>query len=100
MRLVIVAWEDSVQPAPAWVHMSEFSPGEPLVIASVGWLVHDDGAKLCLAPNVGGLHVEGQAQVSGVITIPRSCVKSITDLIEAGAGVTPRGEARQRRTSA
>ncbi len=89
-RLVIVEWVDSVQPKPAWVHLSDYEPRQALTIASVGWLIHEGRDSLDIAPNIGGLDTEADGQVSGVITIPTRCVVKIADLHEAAAKRSPR----------
>lgn len=77
----MVEWEDSAQPIPSWQLLADFEPQGTLRCASVGWLIQDDGVKV-LAPNMGGVNVEGSLQVSGVIRIPASCVLRVTRLQE------------------
>lgn len=81
-RLVLVEWVDSIRPAPEWQFLSEYEASGIVRIASVGWLVHQCGEVIALAPNRGS--VEGEAdQASGIIHIPRVSVVRIADLLEA-----------------
>lgn len=77
--LVMIEWEDSVQPSSAWESLAEYKPAPPLRICSVGWLIHDGDIK-ALAPNIGG--DERNAQASGVIQIPARCVVKVQKLKE------------------
>lgn len=77
-RLVLIEWEDSVQPSGCWTLLENYEPSAIVTIKSVGWLVEDGDVK-AVAPNLGG--VAGLCpQISGVIHIPARCVVSITDL--------------------
>lgn len=81
-QLVIVEWEDSAQPTPAWELRSNWKPGSPIRIATAGWLVHDGKQVKAVAQNVGGLDGNVAAQMSGVIHIPASAIRSIHRLTE------------------
>ncbi len=72
--LVFIEWEDSAQPIPGWQHLSDFRPSPTVKCVSVGWLVFDGEDMKALAPNMGGLESECNAQISGVIRIPARCV--------------------------
>ena len=82
--LVMIEWEDSAQPIPAWRLLADFEPQGTLRCVSVGWLIQDDKKVKAVAPNMGGVNVEGSLQVSGVIQIPTSCVLKVTHLSEPG----------------
>lgn len=82
-RLVLIEWEDSSQPVPAWQHRDEIKVSV-VRIASVGWLIENGRKVKALAPNVGGLNGAGSPQCSGVIAIPARCVIKITELEEVG----------------
>lgn len=77
--LVLVEWEDSRRPDPAWTHLADRESGDVVKCASVGWLIRDDDVKE-LAPNMGD--VTEDLQVCGVISIPARCVLKITRLKE------------------
>lgn len=81
--LVMIEWEDSAQPKPAWTWLSDWKPSAAVRIASVGWLIKDGKKVKALAPNMGGIDKKTDFQVSGVIHIPTSCVLSIKKLSEA-----------------
>jgi hypothetical protein len=81
--LVLIEWEDSVQPQPRWERLAEWKPCAAVRIASVGWLIKDGKKVKALAPNMGGIDEKTDVQVSGVIHIPTSCVLSIKRLVDA-----------------
>lgn len=80
--LVMIEWEDSAQPIPAWSYLKSFDAPGIIRCASVGWLIRDDEQMKALAPNMGALDVESSVQVSGVIQIPTRCVVHLTRLKE------------------
>ena len=80
--LVMIEWEDSAQPIPAWSFLSSFDVPGTIKCASVGWLIRDDDEVKALAPNMGGLNDERSVQVSGVIRIATRCVLRVTRLRE------------------
>lgn len=76
LRLVLIDWEDSVQPVPGWSWLKDGCWETVVRCRSVGWLVHDGATVKAVAPNKGE-HC-GETQVAGVIRIP---VRSITRLV-------------------
>lgn len=79
--LVMITWEDSLRPRPAWEWLSEFQASNIVTIRSVGWLIHDDEKSKALAPNLGG-HDDDAMQVSGIIEIPDRAVIKVEKLME------------------
>lgn len=79
--LVAIEWEDSRQPVASWVRLSEVE-GEfsPCLCRSVGYLVYDGEDVKALAPNLIEDEDEDDVQVSGIIQIPTTCVRSIQPL--------------------
>ena len=80
-NLVLVEWEDSVQPESNWSYLSNLRKYITQCV-SVGWLLRDGKKVKILAPNFANLQDEDGAQVSGVIRIPTRCVTRITKLEE------------------
>lgn len=80
--LVMIEWEDSAQPIPAWSFLASFEAPGIILCASVGWMIRDDDDIKALAPNMGAINDENSVQVSGVIQIPTRCVRQITRLRE------------------
>ncbi len=78
--LVLVTWEDSVQPMASWQWLEDFEPGGIVHIRSVGWLLSDGDVKV-LAPNIGGVDSPTD-QASGIIHIPARCVVSVEVLAQ------------------
>ena len=78
-RLVLVQWEDSARPIPAWQWIDEYQLPEIVECISVGYLIADTKNAVALAPNIGDIkHDRGQA--SGIIRIPRAAIRGMTNL--------------------
>lgn len=82
--LVIIRWEDSAQPLPAWRHLSQLPATRAIECATVGWLLKDGDDVKVLCQSVGDLDSPHNAQASGIMTIPTRCVISIERLTEDG----------------
>jgi hypothetical protein len=81
--LVLIEWEDSMRPKPAWQHLHDMrEPPEPARMASVGWLLHDTKRVKVLAPNMGSLNNEDNLQACGMIEIPTRAVIRVHKLRE------------------
>ena len=80
--LVMIEWEDSAQPIPAWSYLASFEAPGTIRCVSVGWLIRDDDQMKALAPNMGAIDDENSVQISGVIQIPTRCVLKTTRLSE------------------
>lgn len=79
--LVMVIWEDSCQPLPAWHYLDGLEVKEPVVCKSVGWLIHDGKRVKALAPNIGDAGGESE-QSCGIIRIATSSIVKIVRLKE------------------
>lgn len=82
-NLVIVEWEDSAQPKPNWMFLSDFEAPEIVKCVSVGWLVYDGEEVKALSPNLGRYDDGEGIQGSGIICIPS---RSITRLVKLKEG--------------
>ena len=82
--LVIIHWQDSSQPLPAWKHLSDLPEFVATECASVGWLLRSDKRIKVLAQSLGGMEKPdgSNAQGMGIMTIPASCVVSLEHLGE------------------
>jgi hypothetical protein len=80
--LVLVEWEDSAQPLPAWQWLSDCEEFGLVVCRSVGWLIHDGDHVKALAPNIGICGNDDDRQVSGLIRIPARCIRKMAVLEE------------------
>lgn len=78
-RLVVVEWEDSQRPLPAWQWVDEYELPDVVRCVSVGFLVARTRAALALAPNLGDVDCK-RAQGCEIIRIPTSAVRHIADL--------------------
>lgn len=101
---MLVEWEDSAQPIPRWIHLSEFKPAAAFSCVSVGWLIQSDEKVKVLAPNMGEVEDAEQVQASGIFRIPTSAVTRIVYLREGqvltcGAPSSRPGQARKRKPS-
>lgn len=77
-RLVLIKWEDSSQPAPAWQFINDAPTLKIIKCLSVGWLIDSNKHVKMIAPNIGDIDNEN-AQASGFIQIP---VRSIIKIVE------------------
>ena len=80
--LVMIEWEDSYRPMPAWIHLSDFEAQTPSKCMSVGWLIYDGEDAKALAPNMGGLD-DDNVQACGIMHIPARCIIRTVTLIES-----------------
>jgi hypothetical protein len=78
-RLVLVEWEDSSQPVSAWQWVDDYQLPEIVKAVSVGFLIAQTKTAIAVAPNLGDTTKEN-CQASGIIRIPRSAVRRITNL--------------------
>lgn len=78
-RLVLVEWEDSSQPIPAWQWVETYEAPEIVRCVSVGYLIAETADALAVAPNIGDVGSD-RIQASGIIRIPRRAVCRIADL--------------------
>lgn len=91
--LVIIRWQDSRQPCGQWRYLSALPQTAPVEVASVGWLLRDDGEAKVLCQNVGDLAHPEKAQASGIMTIPTRCVLSMERLTEDDRPISSAGSA-------
>jgi len=80
-KLVKVEWEDSRQPIPEWQFLESFEPPSTVQCVTVGYLIKDEKGQKAICQNIGDYKKD--MQVSGVITIPSSCISNITNLKES-----------------
>jgi hypothetical protein len=89
--LVIIRWQDSAQPIPAWRHLSQLPRTRAIECATVGWLLKDTDDVKVLCQSVGDLDDPHNAQASGIMTIPARCVISIERLTEVDGPTSSAG---------
>jgi len=80
--LVLIEWEDSAQPLPAWQLLEDAVDLEIVKCRSVGWVVREDSAVLLLAPNLGDAE-SGSPQGCGFLRIPARAITRRVRLEEA-----------------
>ena len=80
--LVLIEWEDSAQPMPAWQRLADLDLPGHIICASVGWLIKDGKKTKVLAPNMGAINCPSNIQASGFMQIPTRCVIDIKPLSE------------------
>ena len=78
-RLVMLEWEDSARPIEAWQWVDEYEIPDIVRCISVGFLIAETEEALAVAPNLGDVTKE-RTQASGIIRIPRTAVRSMTEL--------------------
>lgn len=74
VSLVLLEWEDSARPSPAWQLLEDVKAPSVVICRSVGWLIGDTKRTKVLAPNMGVVDGEEDVMVSGAITIPTRAV--------------------------
>jgi hypothetical protein len=75
-KLLLVEWEDSARPIPAWQWIEDYELPNIVSCMSVGYLIAESEQAIALAPNLGDLTQE-KAQACGIIRIPkRSIIKT------------------------
>lgn len=78
-QIVVVEWEDSARPIPAWQWVDAYELPQVIRCVSVGYLIAETDEALALAPNLGDVGRE-RVQASGIIRLPRSAVRKISQL--------------------
>ena len=78
-QLVAVEWEDSARPIAAWQWADDYELPQIVRCISVGYLIAETDEALALAPNLGDVGRE-RVQASGIIRLPRSAVRKISQL--------------------
>lgn len=91
MRLVIVEWVDSCGCETEWHGLTDAKVCRTVLCKSVGWLFKDETDVVVLVPNLAEV-ADGPNQGCGTMTIPKCCVRKITDIgittkIERGGAV-------------
>jgi hypothetical protein len=75
----MVAWDDSSQPISSWQWVEDYQMPATVQCISVGYLIADTPDAIALAPNIGDVGRD-RLQASGIIRIPRSAVRNVSDL--------------------
>ena len=72
-QLVLVEWEDSARPIPAWQWIDDYELPKTIRCRSVGYLIADTDDAIALAPNLGDVE-QSKAQACGIIRIPQRAI--------------------------
>lgn len=80
MKLVLIEWEDSIQPISSWIHLSDFKETSVIKCRSVGWLIYDGRGAKAIAPNLGDFDNQDNIQASGVLRIPARTITKIKEI--------------------
>ena len=83
--LIMIEWEDSRKPNPAWLRLADYNKPSVVSCQSVGWLIKNGKKVKALVQNLGDVTSKNGAQVSGVIQIPARSINRIVKLKEASA---------------
>lgn len=79
-KLMLIEWLDSAQPVGSWHHLDDLPANEVINCVSVGWVVSSNKKMIMLAQNLGDYEGGGNAQASGLMRIPKSCVTRKVEL--------------------
>ena len=78
--LVFVEWKDSLVGVSGWMETEGARP-YPVMVRSVGWLVHDGTDCKLLVPHLSEPnHSNAKEQGCGDVTIPASCITKLVRL--------------------
>jgi hypothetical protein len=77
-KLVLIEWLDSRTPTSSWQFLDEVVLPEPCKCISVGFLLRENKTHKILAAHLNDLC--GDAQVMGVMTIPKCAIIKITQI--------------------
>lgn len=75
MKIVLIEWEDSRQASPSWQWLEDYEPQESVICKTVGFLIPSNKNIKVVA-----ISTSDDEQISGVVTIPTSCVLSVKEL--------------------
>ena len=81
--LVRITWEDSRQPQPEWQFLEDIEEQNPVNCVTVGYLIKDTKKSKLICQNIGDY--DKNMQVSGIITIPCTCIYTICNLCECSS---------------
>lgn len=70
---MMIEWEDSARPIPAWQWVEDYELPEIVACLSVGFMIAETDKAIALAPNLGDL-AQPKAQACGIIRIPRRAI--------------------------
>lgn len=73
--LILVLWQDSKQPLPAWTFADDLPPLKIAEVETVGFLVAEDDEIIMLAQSAANFGKD-DAQVCGLMQIPKRCIVS------------------------
>ena len=71
--LVVVEWEDSARPVPAWQWIEDYELPDIVRCLSVGYLISETKSAIAIAPNLGDV-AQPKAQACGIIRIPQRAI--------------------------
>lgn len=77
--MVLIEWDDSARPVSQWQWVDDYQIPEIVRCVSVGYLIAETKDALAVAPNLGDMTSE-RIQASGIIRVPRSSVRRMTEL--------------------
>ena len=74
-KLVVIEWVDSTMRS-GWT--SDEYDAETQICVSIGWITAESKVALSVSPHIS---IESEPQRNGTMTIPKSCIKRIANLI-------------------
>ncbi len=78
-KLVKIVWLDSSHP-PGWLYLRNLPKLAPCVCVSVGYLIQETPLAKVIAPHTGDMDDPDNAQVDGVMIIPKKAIVSVREL--------------------
>ena len=77
--LIRLTWLDSYGASSGWERLDDFTPSR-LLVESVGFSVYEDDDLLCLAGSYAPESDRTAEQANGIISIPKCCIVSRSEL--------------------
>lgn len=85
MTLVLVLWDDSMQPTTGWCWLKDVPQRAAASIQTVGWVLRSNPNHIALTASLSLPDEDGEQQVCGVIIIPTCSILKTTVLGRAEA---------------
>lgn len=82
VKFELIEWVDSRGATDRWARINDLADHDCCKMISVGWVIAEDDTEMQVAPHVGIEDDVEDAQVCGVMVIPKRCITRRTTLNE------------------
>jgi len=78
MKLVYIQWYDSQASQGGWRSTEDSICTKPLIIESIGWVLHEGKDSICIVSHRGGyVDNDDYKQANGDMTIPKCAIRKL-----------------------